>query len=117
MTKNIFQIIFLSITIIIPFSSVGWSWNDDVTHVTLSEKAIEASIISDLNENHLVMVGLISHFKNSILLWPNQVCNNKGKTACTASNWITYGAEKKTNIKIPQGRIFLVDSIIIFTNP
>ncbi len=96
MNRIAYWILLACIASVFSFHDTCFAWNDDKTHITITKKAVEHSVIFPATQDRLKEIGVVSNFKEEILFWPNKVCDEKHHiTDCTITDWIAYGAEKE----------------------
>jgi hypothetical protein len=96
MNKIIYWILLTVLISAFSFHDTCLAWNDEKTHITITKKAVEHSVLSPAINDRLKKIGIVSDFEKEILIWPNKVCDEKRhKTECKVADWIAYGAEKE----------------------
>ena len=89
------KILLVIIVTNLAFCSAAWSWNDEVTHKTLTDFSAEQSDLSTIGKDILRRIDFEDGL-NEVLEWPGHLCGGeKDGTRCTVRDWIRYGAEKE----------------------
>ena len=79
------------------------AWDDETTHKTLTEQAVRQFVVRCAGDV-FTRIG-ISNAEKEILLWEGRVCNEEtGKTNCTVTDWLKYGAEKEDESNLSSQR-------------
>lgn len=77
------------------FLPTAWSWNDKVTHKTITDVAAEQSDLSTVGKDVLRRLDFEDGL-NEVIEWPEHLCGEeKEDSRCTVRDWLRYGSVKE----------------------